>query len=505
MKQLFTTSVILILQLLLFSCTPGNEIPAHDIQTYRMVITEHEVPRLIESEHPYGNYRDLSWNLSAPEAAVRIVIPFTRLETEYYYDRVLIYDKNDNLIHNLTGDHSGESFVVTGNFARIRLLSDYSIDDYGIKIDHYIYITENEEPEDHRPVCRTEGQEGWYWADTGELIKAEACSGASTPVCDAIGSRSEGWYTDSGLITWDFCHQTERISIYGENCGPSIGFECYDGLFCSGVPQNTHGGTGVCIYEGSCRVNRDCTLQFGEPDCQGQWSCQDNTCVEECSEPEEPEMVWSWSTFMVADMESPHPYPNYYSNDWQFSWSDAEKIKLHFSSYDLEYSYDYLTVSDGQYGQSFRLTGAASDYWTNEIEGDSVVVNLASDYSVTAWGFKVDAVSVYHQIPAGTCNIDADCSTGEYCEPAQCFNPYAPCYGTCTPEQSDGQQGASCTDTEMCAEDLFCKNIVDGAGSCQPENWCESSSVETDCALLPHIAIPGNWVCSHNTCTWQAS
>jgi hypothetical protein len=67
------------------------------------------------------------------------------------------------------------------------------------------------------PVCDAIGtrSEGWYTPD-GERICWASCAEASAARCDAIGSRSEGWYTDDeagcmggGLIHWDDCDGDE--------------------------------------------------------------------------------------------------------------------------------------------------------------------------------------------------------------------------------------------------------------------------------------------------------
>jgi subtilisin-like proprotein convertase family protein len=48
--------------------------------------------------------------------------------------------------------------------------------------------------------------------------------------------------------------------------------------------------------------------------------------------------------------------------------------------------------------------------------------------------------------------------------------------------------------------------VTDGVGSCQAETWCAPVTVDADCALLPHIAIPGSWSCSlESTCVWHGS
>ena len=65
------------------------------------------------------------------------------------------------------------------------------------------------------PVCDAIGSrsEGWYNSCTGQLICWANCEG-STAECGAIGSRSEGWYgsdgkgcNGTGLIGWANCSE----------------------------------------------------------------------------------------------------------------------------------------------------------------------------------------------------------------------------------------------------------------------------------------------------------
>ena len=147
---------------------------------------------------------------------------------------------------------------------------------------------EKPEPTDHRPVCRATGSrsEGWYWADTGALIKWASCAQSTEPKCAAIGSRSEGWYADSGLITWDNCRAVVRIAIWGEKCGGSIGFACNEGLYCQGMPApGIIGGTGTCRDSGSCEAASDCLVEGNEwvhPACVGHATCENKHCGWAC-------------------------------------------------------------------------------------------------------------------------------------------------------------------------------------------------------------------------------
>jgi len=53
-----------------------------------------------------------------------------------------------------------------------------------------------------------------------------------------------------------------------------------------------------------------------------------------------------------------------------------------------------------------------------------------------------------------------------------------------------------------CAEGLFCKNRVNGVGTCQQEGWCYQDTVAADCDGQPHDAVPGRWVCQAHSCVW---
>ena len=114
------------------------------------------------------------------------------------------------------------------------------------------------------------------------------------------------------------------------------------------------------------------------------------------------------------------------------------------------------------------------------------------------------SISYQELLEPGICNADEDCAAGEYCEPNTCVNPYAPCYGQCHPGQGGtGQAGDPCGQDADCDQDLFCKQLVDGEGTCQGELWCAPATVEADCANVVHIMVPGSWSCEDSLCAWQ--
>jgi hypothetical protein len=506
----------------------------------------------IQTAHPYANHTDQSWDIVAPDGTLSITLYFDRFETEWAYDVVYLIDGDGHIVHRLSGSPADLQYTVEGSAVRIRFVSDYSITGWGFSISRYSY----EMPDrDHRPVCSAIGSrsEGWYWADTGQLIRFENCARLDEPQCGAIGSRSEGWYSngDPALIAWDSCHRTVRIALWGEPCGPSIGFSCYDDLYCQGLPgEGVIGGTGTCRSMGTCEEADDCLAEGNEwvrPMCLGHAECstETSTCGWVC----DPVNTgpWSWTTVLLRDIESPHPYPNNYRNTWDVVQRGAEKIKVHFQSIETERHYDHLIFSGDREEMAVMIDGTHSDYWTPEFNGDTLHITLETDFSITRYGFRADMVSYYEQLPAGMCNRTEDCAEGEICFPHHCFNPYAPCYGDCRPSRDDhcddgttpmceiippacdggtiqayrnhcyecvdpvnclppgppGREGDTCSFASPCADGLFCKNVVDDAGTCRGELWCAPETVERDCENVIHIMVPGSWSCADNACLWN--
>ena len=468
----------------------------------------------INSAHPYLNHTNQSWELTAPADAQSVIVTFDRFESESGYDWVDLYDADGELIHHLSGTHSGESFTVPGHYTRVHFTSDYSITGWGIAISEFRYeIDDPGHPTDHRPYCGAIGSrsEGWYWGDTDELIKFELCADMEVPRCGAIGSRSEGWYTDAGLITWDFCHSTVRISVYGENCGGSIGFTCHDNLYCHGWPiEGVIGGSGTCKWTGYCEEPSDCSAegnQWDHVECNGHAECnsENNQCAWHCDPP--PQGPWSWTSHLVADVASAHPY----ANDTDLSLDvvgspGATQIKIEFSRIDTEAGYDQIMLSGDVEENALMIEGHHQNYETPVFNGNTIHVNFRSDYSITDWGFAVASVSFYEQLAPGLCNRDEDCGdAGQFCFPHHCINPYAPCYGQCQAMVAGGL-GDTCNDFNMgCEEGLFCKGVTEaGEGTCQNELWCDSATVAADCVNVIHPAVPGLWSCASNQCSWQA-
>ncbi len=129
-----------------------------------------------------------------------------------------------------------------------------------------------------------------------------------------------------------------------------------------------------------------------------------------------------------------------------------------------------------------------------------------------------------------TCGAGQECISGSCVEAASCVCPeiFAPvcgvngqeygnsCLAECAAievahdglcgiagDACGGFQGLTCQPDFRCrfGESQFDYPFPDAMGSCVADNYCDAPS---DCALLPHIAIPGTWACEENTCNWAA-
>jgi subtilisin family serine protease len=104
-----------------------------------------------------------------------------------------------------------------------------------------------------------------------------------------------------------------------------------------------------------------------------------------------------WETKALDQVwESAHPYADNLNESRTFTYPGAKYIRLRVRKHDLEKGYDYLQVSDKNRGVAEKVTGAATDYVSEYVEGDTMVVTFKSDRSVSKWGFVIDSVDVQY-------------------------------------------------------------------------------------------------------------
>lgn len=105
----------------------------------------------------------------------------------------------------------------------------------------------------------------------------------------------------------------------------------------------------------------------------------------------------NWETKTLDEKwESEHPYGNNLSISKTFTFPGAKYVRLRVKKVDLEKGYDFLQVSDKNRGVAEKVSGAAEDYVSEYVEGDTMVVTFKSDRSVNKWGFEIDSVDVQY-------------------------------------------------------------------------------------------------------------
>jgi subtilisin family serine protease len=93
---------------------------------------------LVESPHPYTNYYDNTWMINKPGYS-NIAVHFDRIDVEEGYDFVYLYNAQGNFVQVFTGSYSDIwSISIPGDTIKVRLKADYSITDWGFKIDQVL-------------------------------------------------------------------------------------------------------------------------------------------------------------------------------------------------------------------------------------------------------------------------------------------------------------------------------------------------------------------------------
>ncbi len=110
---------------------------------------------------------------------------------------------------------------------------------------------------------------------------------------------------------------------------------------------------------------------------------------------ESEEKYWHYENRVY---ESPHNYPNNHNVTQTYSRSGSTKVAVHFVSIDTEKSYDFVYIKDKNNSTIKTYDGQLNDFWVI-VDGDTININLVSDYSVRAYGYKIDQVGYYDSTP----------------------------------------------------------------------------------------------------------
>lgn len=178
-----------------------------------------------ESSHPYEAELGLEQAqvVRAPKGAAELRLYFDRLEVERGYDSVEVLDGAGEVVQSFTGRYRGWSETISGDEARVALVSDYSVSGFGYRITAIQYR-----------VAPSEGE--WVTVELGpEAIRTQHPYRANTrkkwtvqaaPGTERVRLRFEGFDTERG---YDFVYLYDgygrQVATYTGRLGDFVSAE----------------------------------------------------------------------------------------------------------------------------------------------------------------------------------------------------------------------------------------------------------------------------------------
>jgi len=108
----------------------------------------------------------------------------------------------------------------------------------------------------------------------------------------------------------------------------------------------------------------------------------------------------------VVNIESPHPYSDDYDNTWIETQSGAAAMRVHFTYVRTERNYDYVYVKEDNENIVDDYSGSYTDEWSDWVLGDTIKIQLVSDYSVVDDGFVIDKLEWTSDTPLDYAVLD---------------------------------------------------------------------------------------------------
>ncbi len=92
----------------------------------------------LESEHPYTDNLNVSWNITMPGYA-RVAVHFSNISLEDGFDVIYVRNSSGDVVQELTGSLADVwSYAVAGDTIYLNLVSDDSVTDWGFSVDGII-------------------------------------------------------------------------------------------------------------------------------------------------------------------------------------------------------------------------------------------------------------------------------------------------------------------------------------------------------------------------------
>jgi hypothetical protein len=310
---------------------------------------------VVESAHPVANNFDDLWLISNPDPTAGATrIRLARLSLEKEADWLIVLDAQDNEFQRLTGEYPNELWTVPvpGNLVKLRLVTDGSVRSWGFiadAVESVPYTTLAYSPHPYPNNATLE----WRLNNLDPNAKGTRLR----------FSRVELEPNADWLVIMDL-EETPYQWITGDHP---------NGLWTIGVP-----GNGVIV-----RLLTDSSVQ--------KWGF--NLEKLESAPPERPQPR---PEVELPLAESEHPYkPN---TQLEFKLVNpnpaAAFTKVHFARLDLQ-SGDNLILMDGNNNriQTFGEHTHLRDFWSDDIPGRVVKVQLNTGRYDEDWGFRIDRLA----------------------------------------------------------------------------------------------------------------
>lgn len=101
----------------------------------------------------------------------------------------------------------------------------------------------------------------------------------------------------------------------------------------------------------------------------------------------------AWQSEVLGEaFESEHPYKDNANVTRKITIPGAKFIRVKVARYELEKGYDFVRIADGAGVTLEKVTGTGTNYVSDYVEGDTVILNFVSDRSKAMWGYEISEI-----------------------------------------------------------------------------------------------------------------
>lgn len=340
---------------------------------------------LPESEHPYANNLDLSWNYAGANPAAHLRIAFDpRTSLEPGYDFLHVLNARGEPVEGspFSGRQlAGRTITVNTGSVRLRLITDGSITDWGFRVTSVEEVAAGPLPR-LEVVAFTAPTTGTI----GSRLPGTSMTVRNTGTADAAAFRVVYYWGPSANVT---AADTDS----GWYCDVSEGLRAGASFTCTGevgIPATLSPGAWylAAIADPANRIpvsSRDGASRVNENGATRLTSAGAGSALP----------------------ESDHPYANNTDRTWTYTLGgNPTSLRVTFDARtSFEWLFDYLVIRDrgGNQVPGSPFTGSDLAGRTVAVPGDQVQLRLVTDESITDWGFRVTSITAGapDELPAG--------------------------------------------------------------------------------------------------------